>query len=32
VEELNPDPFMKDLNEFGLPWHEQVNQPLPVEL
>jgi saccharopine dehydrogenase (NAD+, L-lysine-forming) len=32
VEELNPDPFMKDLNEYGLPWHEQVNQPLPVEL
>lgn len=32
VEELNPDPFMKDLNEYGLPWHEQVNQALPVEL
>jgi saccharopine dehydrogenase (NAD+, L-lysine-forming) len=32
VEELNPDPFMKDLNEYGLPWQEQVNQALPVEL
>ena len=32
VEELNPDPFMKDLNEYGLPWHEEINQPLAVEL
>lgn len=32
VEELNPDPFMKDLNEYGLPWHEEINKPLAVEL
>ncbi|NBT29550.1 MAG: hypothetical protein EBT18_08715 [Gammaproteobacteria bacterium] len=23
MEELDPDPFMKDLNEFGLPWRIQ---------
>ncbi|NBQ25687.1 MAG: saccharopine dehydrogenase family protein [Verrucomicrobia bacterium] len=23
MEELDPDPFMKDLNEFGLPWRVQ---------
>lgn len=23
VEQLNPDPFMAKLNEYGLPWHEQ---------
>ena len=21
IEEFNPDPFMKDLNQYGLPWH-----------
>lgn len=31
VEELNPDPFMDLLNIHGLPWNEQVNQPLPHE-
>ena len=25
VEQLNPDPFMAKLNEYGLPWHEQHN-------
>lgn len=30
VEEFNPDPFMKDLSEFGLPWHEIVDKPLPI--
>ncbi|MGK7393627.1 MAG: saccharopine dehydrogenase family protein [Candidatus Cyclobacteriaceae bacterium M3_2C_046] len=29
VEEFDPDPFMEALNKHGLPWHEQVNQPLP---
>lgn len=29
VEEFNPDPFMEDLNKYGLPWHEEVNKPLP---
>jgi saccharopine dehydrogenase (NAD+, L-lysine forming) len=23
IEQLNPDPFMAKLNEYGLPWHEQ---------
>lgn len=31
VEEFNPDPFMKELNVHGLPWHERVNVPLPHE-
>ncbi len=31
VEEFDPDPFMAKLPEFGLPWHEQVDSPLPVE-
>jgi saccharopine dehydrogenase (NAD+, L-lysine-forming) len=30
-EQLNPDPFMDRLKQQGLPWHEQVNQPLPHE-
>jgi saccharopine dehydrogenase (NAD+, L-lysine-forming) len=30
VEEFNPDPFMKDLNEFGLEWHEQIDKELPI--
>ncbi|MFP5470910.1 MAG: saccharopine dehydrogenase family protein [Bacteroidia bacterium] len=29
VEEMNPDPFMEDLNKYGLPWHEAVNLELP---
>ncbi len=28
VEEFNPDPFLKLLGEYGLPWHEKVNVPL----
>ncbi len=31
VEEFDPDPFMEKLNKYGLPWHEQVDKPLPVE-
>lgn len=31
VEQFDPDPFMKLLPEFGLPWHEQIDQPLPIE-
>ncbi|HON20134.1 MAG TPA: saccharopine dehydrogenase family protein [Bacteroidales bacterium] len=31
VEEFNPDPFMEMLNIHGLPWQEQIDQPLPVE-
>ncbi|WP_027002076.1 saccharopine dehydrogenase family protein [Hugenholtzia roseola] len=26
VEEFNPDPFMDDLNKYGLPWHQKVNE------
>ena len=29
VEEMDPDPFMADLNFHGLPWNEVVNEPLP---
>lgn len=28
VEELNPDPFMEALNEFGLPWREDFDPTL----
>jgi len=31
VEDFDPDPFMEKLPVYGLPWHEQVDQPLPVE-
>lgn len=30
VEEFNPDPFMKDLNEYGLQWHELEDIELPI--
>jgi saccharopine dehydrogenase (NAD+, L-lysine-forming) len=30
VEEFNPDPFLADLNKYGLPWHEQVGVELEV--
>lgn len=28
VEEFDPDPFMEELNQQGLPWHENFNPPL----
>lgn len=31
VEEFDPDPFMTLLNEYGLPWHEEIDKSLPVE-
>lgn len=31
VEEFNPDPFMEKLPIYGLPWHERVDEALPVE-
>lgn len=31
VEEFNPDPFMDDLNQHGLAWHELHNIELPHE-
>lgn len=30
VEEFNPDPFMDDLNEFGLMWQEVIDKELPI--
>lgn len=30
VEEFNPDPFMADLNDYGLPWNEVINKDLPI--
>ena len=31
VEEFNPDPFLEKLGQYGLPWNEQIDQPLPIE-
>lgn len=31
VEEFNPDPFMHDLNLYGLQWHEEIGGSLPHE-
>ncbi|PHN05966.1 saccharopine dehydrogenase family protein [Flavilitoribacter nigricans] len=28
VEEFNPDPFLDKMNEYGLPWHEEVGVDL----
>lgn len=28
VEELDPDPFMKEIGAYGLPWNEIINGPL----
>ena len=28
VEELDPDPFMEELNNWGLPWIENFNPDL----
>ncbi|NMM49856.1 saccharopine dehydrogenase family protein [Marinigracilibium pacificum] len=30
VEEFNPDPFLDDLNKYGLPWHEEINVDLEL--
>lgn len=30
VEEFNPDPFMFDLNKFGLKWQEVIDKELPI--
>jgi saccharopine dehydrogenase (NAD+, L-lysine-forming) len=27
VEQLNPDPFLTKLGQYGLPWHEVLDQP-----
>ena len=26
IEEFDPDPFMADLNQYGLPWHESIKE------
>jgi len=31
VEQLDPDPFLKLLGSYGLPWHEQIDKPLVFE-
>ena len=31
VEEFDPDPFMDALNQYGLPWHERVDEELAFE-
>lgn len=31
VEEFDPDPFMKELNEQGLPWHEIIDCDLEMD-
>jgi saccharopine dehydrogenase (NAD+, L-lysine-forming) len=30
VEEFDPDPFMQELNEQGLPWHELFDGDLEL--
>ena len=31
VEDFDPDPFMAEIGKYGLPWHEEIDQPLPIE-
>ncbi len=31
VEQFDPDPFMEKLPVYGLPWHERIDEPLPVD-
>jgi saccharopine dehydrogenase (NAD+, L-lysine-forming) len=31
VEEFDPDPFLAEIGKYGLPWHEEIDKPLPVE-
>ncbi len=32
VEELNPDPFLEQLANLGLPWHDVINAPSPFQV
>jgi len=32
VEEFNPDPFLEKLGVYGLPWHEEIDKPLSVDV
>jgi saccharopine dehydrogenase (NAD+, L-lysine forming) len=31
VEQFDPDPFMEDMNRYGLPWHAKLDVALPHE-
>ncbi|MBO4232399.1 MAG: saccharopine dehydrogenase family protein, partial [Bacteroidales bacterium] len=31
VEDFDPDPFMAEIGKYGLPWHEEIDKPLPIE-
>jgi saccharopine dehydrogenase (NAD+, L-lysine-forming) len=31
VEEMNPDPFMKEIGQYGLPWNELIDSPLAFD-
>ncbi len=31
VEQFDPDPFMAEIGKYGLPWHEKIDEPLPVD-
>jgi len=31
VEEFDPDPFMKELEKYGLPWHELHDVDLEMD-
>jgi saccharopine dehydrogenase (NAD+, L-lysine-forming) len=31
VEQFDPDPFLKLLGSYGLPWHEEIDKPLAFE-
>ncbi len=31
VEQFDPDPFLKEMPVYGLPWNEEIDKPLPVE-
>jgi saccharopine dehydrogenase (NAD+, L-lysine-forming) len=31
VEELDPDPFMNQIGDLGLPWQEEIDQPLAFD-
>jgi len=28
---MDPDPFMSQIGDYGLPWHEEINPVLPHE-
>jgi saccharopine dehydrogenase (NAD+, L-lysine-forming) len=32
VENFDPDPFMAEIGKYGLPWNEEIDGALPVEI